>query len=127
MNPTIDRLKLIFLVIFAICCVGIWTYQALYVWPRNKCEAMGDWWDWRDRVCAVPMPIWRFTGRGIPQPETLVARPSVKAPPVKAPSAKAPSVKAPSPKVPPAKPAPTSAAARPSVAAPSKSAPSQPR
>ena len=70
MNPTIDRLKLIFLVIFAICCVGIWTYQALYVWPRNKCEAMGDWWDWRDRVCAVPMPIWRFTGRGIPQPET---------------------------------------------------------
>jgi len=70
MNPTIDRLKLIFLVIFAICCVGIWTYQALYVWPRNKCEAMGDWWDWRDRICAVPMPIWRFTGRGIPQPET---------------------------------------------------------
>jgi len=74
MNPTIDRLKLIFLVIFAICCVGIWTYQALYVWPRNKCEAMGDWWDWRDRVCAVPMPIWRFTGRGIPQPETAVAQ-----------------------------------------------------
>jgi len=81
MNPTIDRLKLIFLVIFAICCVGIWTYQALYVWPRNKCEAMGDWWDWRDRVCAVPMPIWRFTGRGIPQPETPAA--PVRAAPVR--------------------------------------------
>ena len=68
MNRSIDRLKLIFLVIFAICCVFIWTYQALYVWPRNKCEAMGDWWDWHDRVCAVPMPIWRFTGRLPTQP-----------------------------------------------------------
>jgi hypothetical protein len=68
MNRSIDRLKLIFLVIFAICCVIIWTYQALYVWPRNKCEAMGDWWDWHDRVCAVPMPIWRFTGRAPTQP-----------------------------------------------------------
>jgi hypothetical protein len=82
MNRTIDRLKLIFLVIFAVCCVVIWSYQILYVWPRNKCEKMGDWWDWRDRVCAVPMPIWRFTGRGVPQPE---------APPAAAPSSAAPS------------------------------------
>jgi hypothetical protein len=73
MNRTIDRLKLIFLVIFAVCCVVIWSYQILYVWPRNKCEKQGDWWDWHDRVCAVPMPIWRFTGRGIPQPETSPA------------------------------------------------------
>jgi hypothetical protein len=78
MNRTIDRVKLIFLVIFAISCVIIWTYQALYVWPRNKCEKMGDWWDWHDRVCAVPMPIWRFTGRGIPQPETPAATPAAK-------------------------------------------------
>ena len=107
MNPTIDRLKLIFLVIFAICCVGIWTYQALYVWPRNKCEAMGDWWDWRDRVCAVPMPIWRFTGRGIPQPETP-------APPAPAKPALA-------------KPAPSSVAAKPPIPGPPKAAPAHPR
>ena len=107
MNPTIDRLKLIFLVIFAICCVGIWTYQALYVWPRNKCEAMGDWWDWRDRVCAVPMPIWRFTGRGIPQPETP-------APPAPAKPALA-------------QPAPSSVAAKPPIPGPAKAAPAHPR
>ena len=96
MNRTIDRLKLIFLVIFAICCAGIWTYQALYVWPRNKCEAMGDWWDWHDRICAVPMPIWRFTGR-VPQPETppppaaktVPAKPA--SPPAPAPAKLAPS------------------------------------
>lgn len=92
MNPTIDRLKLIFLVIFAVCCVGIWTYQALYVWPRNKCEAMGDWWDWRDRVCAVPMPIWRFTGRGIPQPEIPAQPAGVKPAPATAPPAAKPPI-----------------------------------
>jgi len=80
MNRTIDRLKLIFLVIFAICCVGAWTYQALYVWPRNKCEKMGDWWDWHDRVCAVPMPIWSFTGR----------RPQAQGPQVQGPQAQVP-------------------------------------
>ena len=84
MNRTIDRLKLIFLVIFAVCCVIAWSYQALYIWPRNKCEKMGDWWDWHDRVCAVPMPIWRFTGR-VPGPETpsapLAARPTLAARP----------------------------------------------
>lgn len=81
MNRTIDRVKLIFLVIFAVSCVIIWSYQALYVWPRNKCEKMGDWWDWRDRVCAVPMPIWRFTGRGGPQPETPPPPPAAPAKP----------------------------------------------
>ena len=95
MNRTIDRVKLIFLVIFAISCVIIWTYQALYVWPRNRCEKLGDWWDWHDRVCAVPMPIWRFTGRGIPQPET---------PPAPAPAQQASSSSTSGPTPPPAKP-----------------------
>jgi hypothetical protein len=82
MNRTIDRVKLVFLLIFAILCVIAWSYQALYVWPRNKCEKMGDWWDWRDRVCAVPMPIWRITGRA-PGPETpaLISPTPAKTPP----------------------------------------------
>ena len=63
MPTTIDRLKVIFLVIFAVACVITWTYHFLYVWPRHQCEDKGDWWDAQDRVCATPMPIWRITGR----------------------------------------------------------------
>ena len=66
MPTSIDRLKVIFLVIFAVACAITWTYHFVYVWPRNQCEEKGDWWDSRDRVCAVPMPIWSFTGRGGP-------------------------------------------------------------
>ncbi|HEX4181350.1 MAG TPA: hypothetical protein VHY32_11215 [Caulobacteraceae bacterium] len=65
MPTTIDRLKVIFLVIFAVCCAITWTYHFMYIWPRNQCEDKGDWWDAQDRVCAVPMPISQFTGRAL--------------------------------------------------------------
>ena len=65
MKSSIDQIKLIFLGVFAISCAAIWGYHAFYVWPREACEAHGDWWDWRDRVCAVPMPIWTITGRRV--------------------------------------------------------------
>jgi hypothetical protein len=70
MNVTIDRIKLIFLGLFVISCAAIWGYHAFYVWPKQRCEARGDWWDDQDRVCAVPMPIWSFTHRlpGAPKP-----------------------------------------------------------
>jgi hypothetical protein len=29
----------------------------------QKCERAGDWWSARDHECAVPIPVWRFTGR----------------------------------------------------------------
>jgi hypothetical protein len=80
MNRTIDRLKLIFLVIFAVCCVIIWTYHALYVWPRDRCEAKGDWWDPQDRVCAVPVPISILIGR-LPGPGTPATTPAKPTPP----------------------------------------------
>ena len=65
MPTTIDRLKVIFLVIFAVACVITWTYHFLYVWPRHQCEDKGDWWDAQDRVCAVPMSVSQFTGRPV--------------------------------------------------------------
>ena len=65
MPTTIDRLKVIFFVIFAVACVITWTYHFLYIWPRNQCEDKGNWWDAQDRVCAVPMPISQFTGRAL--------------------------------------------------------------
>jgi hypothetical protein len=63
MKSSIDRIKLFFLAVFAVACALIWGYEVFYVQPRDRCEAHGDWWDWRDRVCAVPMPIWAITGR----------------------------------------------------------------
>lgn len=63
MNPTIDRLKLIFLGIFAIGCAGVWAYQIFWAMPAKKCEANGQWWDGATRVCAQPLTISSITGR----------------------------------------------------------------
>ena len=74
MNRTIDRIKLLFLGLFAISCAAIWAYQVFWVWPEKRCEAAGDWWDWRDRTCAVPVPLWTITGRRM-TPTTQVSPP----------------------------------------------------
>ena len=65
MNRTIDRLKLIFLGLFAILSAGALAYHVFWVWPGQKCEAAGDWWDWRSRTCASPILISDITGRVI--------------------------------------------------------------
>lgn len=33
--------------------------------PKSRCEAKGDWWDDRDKLCAVPMPIETMTRRPV--------------------------------------------------------------
>ena len=76
MPTTIDRLKLVFILIFAVACAITWTYHFMYVWPRHQCEDKGNWWDAKDRVCATPMPIWTLTGRGGPGPQAQAAAPS---------------------------------------------------
>jgi len=63
MNPTIDKLKLIFLVIFAIGCAASWGYQVLWAWPQRTCEEKGAWWDASTRTCAAPIYIPALTGR----------------------------------------------------------------
>jgi hypothetical protein len=63
MKSSIDRIKLIFFGVFVVACAAAWGYQAMFIWPKQRCEAHGDWWDDEDRVCAVPMPIWAFTHR----------------------------------------------------------------
>ncbi|MDO9222756.1 MAG: hypothetical protein Q7U20_03490 [Caulobacter sp.] len=63
MNPTINRLKIVFLILFAIGTVGIWSYQIFYVWPAHRCDERGGWWDRKARVCAAPIYIPDITGR----------------------------------------------------------------
>ena len=63
MHLVINRLKLVFLGIFALACAGIWAYQVMWVWPRKECEANGQWWDSSTRICASPIYIPALTGR----------------------------------------------------------------
>jgi hypothetical protein len=63
MKTAIPRLKLIFVCIFAVACVLIWALQIFYVWPRDRCEARGNWWDPQARVCATPVSLSTLTGR----------------------------------------------------------------
>lgn len=63
MNRTINRLKLVFLGLFALGCAGVWAYQLLWVIPGKRCEESGAWWDNQNRVCATPLAISSLTGR----------------------------------------------------------------
>ncbi|MBX3480616.1 MAG: hypothetical protein KF842_09455 [Caulobacter sp.] len=63
MNKTIDRLKLVFLGLFAVGVVAIWAYQILWVWPAKRCDRQQAWWDPATRTCATPLYIPDLTGR----------------------------------------------------------------
>lgn len=65
MNPTINRLKILFLALFAVSAVAIWAYQIFYVWPAQKCDSRQGWWDSKGRVCATPLYISSITGRPV--------------------------------------------------------------
>ena len=69
MNRTIDRLKLIFLGIFAVANVGILVWQLGWAWPEEKCTQARKWWDGSQRVCAQPILISDITGRVIADPK----------------------------------------------------------
>jgi len=65
MKTRIPAIQLGFLIGFFVLAAGLIAYQVICVWPVQRCEAQGDWWDPRDGVCAVPIPISQFTGRRV--------------------------------------------------------------
>lgn len=70
MNSPVQRLKLVFLVVFAVINVAMLVWQFGWVAPRQKCEAAGHWWDGGfSRVCAQPVLISDITGRIIADPK----------------------------------------------------------
>jgi hypothetical protein len=73
MNPTIERLKRIFLIIFALSCAAVLTWQLGWVIPRDQCESGGKWWDPYSRVCAQPVLISDITGRTIQDKQAAAA------------------------------------------------------
>ena len=70
MNRTIERLKLIFLGIFAVANVGILVWQVGWGWPEQKCTEARKWWDGSQRVCAQPILVSDITGRVIADPQS---------------------------------------------------------
>jgi hypothetical protein len=69
MNPTIERLKLIFLGLFAFGALAIVVWQVGWVWPSQKCTEAHKWWDGFSHVCAQPILISDITGRVIADPK----------------------------------------------------------
>ncbi len=63
MHRTVLRIKLIFLAIFVVASLGVWAYHGLYVWPRDKCENSGGWYDPQSRQCGRVVFIPDVTGR----------------------------------------------------------------
>jgi len=65
MERWITHGKLIALAAFFVASAITIFYQAYYVWPVQRCEGRGAWWDTKDRQCLDPIPIWRITGRAL--------------------------------------------------------------
>ena len=74
MNDWIARTKYIVFGLFLAASGTATAYQWWYVWPVQKCDQAGAWWDARDHQCLDPMPIWRITGR-LPRPASAAAAP----------------------------------------------------
>ena len=68
MNRWISNTKYIIFGIFFVGSLSVTAYEWWYVWPAQKCDRAGAWWDPEDRQCLAPLPIWRITGR--PSPAT---------------------------------------------------------
>ena len=65
MNPNIERLKLIFIALFAVAALGVLVWQVGWIVPQKNCEKAHKWWDSGERVCATPVLISDITGRTI--------------------------------------------------------------
>ncbi len=70
---SIDRLKLVFVGLFALITVGVLIVHFVWIWPGKECEAARKWWDWRTRTCAQPVLISDITGRIIADPKARAA------------------------------------------------------
>ena len=69
MNPVLERLKLIFLAVFAVLTVVMLIWHFGWIWPRQACENAHKWWDGGERVCAQPVLVSDITGRIIADPK----------------------------------------------------------
>ncbi len=65
MNPTIERVKLVFVGIFAVVNVAILVWTLGWAVPEKQCVESHKWWDRDTRACAQPILTSDITGRVI--------------------------------------------------------------
>ena len=65
MKSNIRRLQYLFLGLFLVGAVGVFTYHYVWVWPKARCEARGPDHAWAGKwlKCATVMPIEVLTMR----------------------------------------------------------------
>jgi len=63
MKLTIERQTKIIFGVFLATTFTIFMVHLVWVWPGQRCEEAGKWWDWRTRACAQPIMISSITGR----------------------------------------------------------------
>jgi hypothetical protein len=68
MNKTYERLKWIFVGIFAVANLGILVWTLGWARPEENCVGAHKWWDGASRVCAQPILTSDITGRVISDP-----------------------------------------------------------
>jgi hypothetical protein len=73
MNSSIPRLAVFFLALFVAASGAAIVYHYGWVWPAQRCESGGKWWDPYGRVCAQPVLISDITGRVIQDPQARAA------------------------------------------------------
>ena len=68
MKSNIRRLQYLFLGLFLVGAVGVFTYHYVWVWPKARCEARGPDHAWAGKwlKCATVMPIEVLTMKRSP-------------------------------------------------------------
>ncbi|NEX93498.1 hypothetical protein [Caulobacter sp. 17J65-9] len=61
----INRMKVIFLVLFGVGVAGVWAYQWFWARPAKACAEAEAWWDNGSRTCARPVFLSDVTGRPV--------------------------------------------------------------
>ncbi|MEI9891334.1 MAG: hypothetical protein WDN45_13060 [Caulobacteraceae bacterium] len=73
MNRVVERLTVLFVGAFAVCCVAVAVYQLVWALPAKHCEERGWWWDGQTRQCGMPVSVTSFTHRPIGAPKVAAA------------------------------------------------------
>ena len=68
MNRTFNRLKIIFVGLFLVSCVGVFAYHYMWVWPKERCDARGGAWAAKWMKCGTIYPIETLTRRPLNVP-----------------------------------------------------------
>ena len=71
MNRFLNRIELVFISLVVVAALIIWATQALWITPGRHCEAAGNWWDGKTRICGHVIYLPDVTHRPIGSRRTI--------------------------------------------------------